>query len=163
MFDPAAVWAKWWGRSLLEAGRKQGEEVVMQAKFVPGSFLFSGCTWKSTSGGVHAVCMRGDRFDWDLEPRNLAFKILDFLERQSTVSCFTSQVAFQMRTSDAPAWVSKIQIQTRRIALKTVTETPQVYVVCTVGGDNVWTLTINSRNSAFLPSNCGLFFFLSTL
>ena len=60
MFAPTVVWAKWWGHSLSEAGGKQGKEV--QAKFVPGGF-FSGCTWKST-GGVHAVCMRG--YDWEI-------------------------------------------------------------------------------------------------
>ena len=57
---PAVVWVKCcWGNSLLEADRKQGEEVAMQAKFVPGGFLIffcfvSGCAWKST-GGVHAT------------------------------------------------------------------------------------------------------------
>ena len=72
--------------------------------------------------------------------RYLAFKKLGFLERQSTVSSFSFQVLFQ--TSDNPTWVSRIQTQTRRIALRTVTETPEVYAVCTVGGDDVCTLTI---------------------
>ena len=40
MFAPAVFWAKWWGHSLSEPGRKQGEEVALQAKFVPGSFFF---------------------------------------------------------------------------------------------------------------------------
>ena len=40
MTVPAVVWAKCWGHSLSEAGRKQGEEVAMQAKFVPGGFFF---------------------------------------------------------------------------------------------------------------------------
>ena len=55
---------KWWGHSLSEAGRKRGEEVTTQAKFVPGGlFVFSGCTWKST-GFVHAVRMLGE--DWEI-------------------------------------------------------------------------------------------------
>ena len=40
MFAPAVVWAKCWGHSLSEAGRKEGDEVAMQAKFVPGAFFF---------------------------------------------------------------------------------------------------------------------------
>ena len=66
MFAPAVVWAKCWGHSLLEAGRKQGEEVAMQAKFVPGGFFccfrlhlekHRGCT-------RNAVCMQDD--DWEI-------------------------------------------------------------------------------------------------
>ena len=38
MFAPAVVWAKGLGHSLSDASRKQGEEVAMQAKFVPGGF-----------------------------------------------------------------------------------------------------------------------------
>ena len=53
--------------------------------------------------------------------RYLAFRKLGFLERQLTVSSFSSQVLFQ--TSDAQTWVSIIQIQTRTIAL--VTEKPE--------------------------------------
>ena len=71
----------------------------MQAKFVPGGFfvcLFvSGCTWKST-GGVYAtqcVCEMTTEI-------YLAFKRLGFLEQQTTVSSFFSQVLF--RRSDAP-------------------------------------------------------------
>ena len=30
----------------------------------------------------------------------------------------------------------------RRTALRTITETPEVYAMCIVGGDDVWTLTI---------------------
>ena len=76
--------------------------------------------------------------------------------RQSTVSSFLFKYLFQ--TSDNPTWVSRIQTQTRRIALWTVTETPEVYTVCTVGGDDVCR-TYHSRNSAFLTFSCGLFFF----
>ena len=68
-------------------------------------------------GGVHAtqcVCeMTTERY--------LAFncKKLGFLEQQTTVSSFFPQVLFQ--TGDAPTWVSRVQIKTRRIALWTVT------------------------------------------
>ena len=59
MFAPAVVFGSL-GRMMtpltLEAGRKQGEEVAMQAKFVPGGFFFfSGCTWKSN--GVYTQCV----------------------------------------------------------------------------------------------------------
>ena len=153
MFAPAVVWAKCWGHSLSEAGRKEGEEVAMQAKFVPGGFFLflfvSGCTWNST-GGVHAtqcVCeMTTERY--------LAFKRLGFLEQQTTVSSLFFQVLFQ--TSDAPTSVSRVQIKTWRIALWTVTETPEVRgVYCRRWR---WMDTYHSRNSAFFPFHCGLFF-----
>ena len=56
LFAPAIVWAKCRGHSLSKAGRKQEEDVAMQAKFVPGGFSFfvSGCTWESI-GDVHAT------------------------------------------------------------------------------------------------------------
>ena len=117
-------------------------------------FFFSGCTWKST-GGVHAVCMRGD--DWEIlgvQETWLSWMAID-------CALFSSyQVFFQM--SDAPTWVSRIQILTQRIALRTVTETLGVYAMCTVGGDDVRTLTIQETRLS-CRSNCGLFFFWSTL
>ena len=81
MFAPAIGWAKWWGGSQLEAGRKQGEEVATQAKFVPGGFLSSlSFIWKSTGGGgggvyTQYVC------EVTIE-KYLAFKKFNFLERQ---------------------------------------------------------------------------------
>ena len=126
---------KWWGHSLSEAGRKRGEEVTTQAKFVPGGFFmcffFQVALGRAPGLYTQSVC------EVKIE-RYLAFKKLGFLERQSTVSSFSFQVLFQ--TSDNPTWVSRIQ--TRRISLTTVTETPEVYAVCTVGGDDVCTLTV---------------------
>ena len=88
--------------------------------------------------------------------RYLAFKKLGFLERQSTVSSFSFQVLFQTRIN--PAWVSRIQTQTRRTALRTVTETPPRYTRCVL-----WEVMMyphyQSRNSAFLPFSCFLFIF----
>ena len=55
-----------WAHSLSEAGRKQGEEVrtgCNAGEVCARRLSFSGCTWKST-GGVHAVFMRGD--DWEI-------------------------------------------------------------------------------------------------
>ena len=49
-----------------------------------------------------------------LRLRYLALKKVGFFERQSTVFSLSSQELFQ--TSDAPTWVSRIQIQTQRIA-----------------------------------------------
>ena len=101
---------------------------------------------------VHGVC------EAKIE-RYLAFKKLGFLERQSTVSSFLFKYLFQ--TSDNPTWVSRIQTQTRRIALRTVTETPEVYAVFTVGGDDVrmhtyhFFLIIWARQTTLLNTRCG--------
>ena len=99
---------------------------------MPGSLLFIQVALGSAPG-LYRQCVCEVMIE-----RYLAFKKLGFLERQSTVSSFSFQVLFQTRSN--PAWVSRIQTQTRRIALRTITETPEVYAVCTVGGDDVCTL-----------------------
>ena len=66
----------------------------------------------------NAVCMRDD--DWEIlgvQEARLSWTANDCV-------LFFSQVLFQ--TSDAPTWVSRVQIKTRRIALWTVRETPEV-------------------------------------
>ena len=140
---------KWWSHSLSEAGRKRGEEVTTQAKFVPGGFfVFSGCTWKST-GFVHAVCMRGE--DWEIlgvQEARLSWTAIDCI-------LFSFQVLFQ--TSDNPTWVSRIQTQTRDRTQNSHRDTGGIRgVYC-----GRWRCmhTYHSRNSAFLTFSCGLFFF----
>ena len=68
MFAPAVVWAKCWGHSLSEACRKEGEEVAMQAKFVPGGFFLFVCfrlhLGKHRGCTRNAVGMRDD--DWEI-------------------------------------------------------------------------------------------------
>ena len=154
MFAPAVVWAKCWGHSLSEAGRKEGEEVAMQVKFVPGGFFF--CCFmlhleKHRGCARNAVCMRDD--DWEI----LGVQEARLSRTANDCVLFFSRVLSQ--TSDAPTWVSRsrVQIKTRRIALWTVTETPEVRgVYC-----GRWRCmdTYHSRNSAFFPFHCGLFFF----
>ena len=55
MFAPVVVWAKCWGHSLSEAGRKEGEEVAMQAKFVPGGFFCCCCLFHVALGKAPGV------------------------------------------------------------------------------------------------------------
>ena len=109
---------------------------------MPGGFFFffffffvSGCTWKS-AGGVHAtqcVCeMTTERY--------LAFKRLGFLEQQTTVSSFFLKYSFRR---------AMLQLEFRESKFKSKPEESHFeqsqrhrrYAVCTVGGDDVWTLT----------------------
>ena len=110
----------------------------MQAKFVPGGFFFccSGCTWKST-GGVHAtqcVCEMTHTIE-----RYLPFKKLGFLEQQTTVSSFFLKYSFRR---------AMLQLEFRESNKSKPEESHfeqsqrhRRYVACTVGGDDVWTLT----------------------
>ena len=109
----------------------------MQAKFVPGGFfvcLFvSGCTWKST-GGVHAtqcVCeMTTERY--------LAFNRLGFLEQQTTVSSFFLKYSFRRAMLQLEFRESKSKPEESHFEQS---QRHRRYAVCTVGGDDVWTLT----------------------
>ena len=67
-----------------EAGRKRGEKVTTQAKFVSGGFFcfFQVALGRAPGLYTHCVC------EVKIE-RYLAFKKLGFLERQSTVSSFS--------------------------------------------------------------------------
>ena len=108
----------------------------MQAKFVPGGFfvcLFQVALGKAP-GGVHAtqcVCeMTTERY--------LAFKRLGFLEQQTTVSSFFLKYSFrramlqlEFRESESKPEESHSEQSQRH----------RRYAVCTVGGDDVWTLT----------------------
>ena len=91
MFAPAVVWAKGLGPSLSEAGRKQGEEVAMQTKFVPGGFfLFLFQVALGKAPGVYTQCV----CEMTIE-RYLSFKNLGFLEQQTTVSSFFLKYSFR--------------------------------------------------------------------
>ena len=110
----------------------------MQAKFVPGGFfvcLFvSCCTWKST-GGVHAtqcgVCeMTTERY--------LAFKRLGFLEQQTTVSSFFLKYSFRRAMLQLEFRESKSKPEESHFEQS---QRHRRHAVCTVGGDDVRTLT----------------------
>ena len=113
--------AKWWGHSPSEVAGKQAGRGCNAGEVCSRRLLFSGCTWKEMLGrapGVYTQCVCEVTIE-----RYLSFKQLGFLERQSTVSSFSSQVVCQAR--DAPTWVSRIQMKPQRIALRTLTETHQ--------------------------------------
>ena len=97
-------------------------------------FLFvSCCTWKST-GGVHAtqcVCeMTTERY--------LAFKRLGFLEQQTTVSSFFLKYSFRRAMLQLESRESKSKPEESHFEQS---QRHRRNAVCTVGGDDVWTLT----------------------
>ena len=97
-------------------------------------FLFvSGCTWKST-GVVHAtqcVC------EMTIE-RYLAFKKLGFLEQQTTVSSFFLKYSFRGAMLQLEFRESKSKPEESHFEQS---QSHRRYAECTVGGDDVWTLT----------------------
>ena len=113
---------------------RKGKRLQCRRSLCQEAFFFclfvSGCTWKST-GGVHAtqcVCeMTTERY--------LAFKRLGFLEQQTTVSSFYSfrraMLQLEFRESKSKPEESHFEQSQRH----------RRYAVCTVGGDDVWTLT----------------------
>ena len=131
MFAPTVVWAKWWGHSLSEAAGKKGEEV--QAKFVPGGFFFP---WKSTRG-VHALCMRGIRLRDTWRSRSSAFLNSNRLSSLFLLKYSSRWAMLQLEFRESNSKPKESHLYSRR-----VTETAEVYAVCTVGGDDVWVLTI---------------------
>ena len=110
-------WAKWWRHSLLEAGRKQGEEVATQAKFVPGGFFFQVALGRAPAVYTQCVC----RVTIEI---NLAF-MQEARLSWTAIDCALLFFSVLFQTSDAPTWVSRIQIQTRTIALVTETGATQ--------------------------------------
>ena len=125
--------AKCWGHSLSEAGRKQGQEVAMQDKFVPGGLFFlvvSGCTWKST--GVYTQCSVYAR--WRLRyterSRNSAFlnsKRLCPLFFSSTLSEERCRLQLDFRESKSKSEESHFEQSQRHRRY--------MYTAYTVGGD----------------------------
>ena len=110
--------------------------------------LFFCCCWKST-GGVHAtqcVC------EMTIE-RYLTFKKLGFLEQQTTVSSFFLKYSFRRAMLQLEFRESKSKPEESHFE-----QSPEVRVV--YYGRWRCTDTYHSRNSAFLPFNCGLFFLL---
>ena len=138
MFAPAVVWAKCWGHSLSEAGRKEGEEVAMQAKLVPGGFFFvlffcfmlhlekhRGCT-------RNAVCMRDD--DWEIvgvQEARLSWTANDCVLFFFSVLFRRAMLQLEFRESKSKPGESHFEQSQRH----------RRYAVCTVGGDDVWTFT----------------------
>ena len=128
MLRPLTIgsWQKGRGR-----GCNAGEVCARRLFFV---WLFvSGCTWKST-GGVHAtqcVCeMTTERY--------LAFKRLGFLEQQTTVSSFFLKYSFRRAMLQLEFRESKSKPEESHFEQS---QKHRRYAVCTVGGDDVWTLT----------------------
>ena len=119
-------WQKGRGRGCNQAG-----EVCARRLFF--FFFVSCCTWKST-WGVHAtqcVCeMTTERY--------LVFKRLGFLEQQTTVSSFFSQYSFRRAMLQLEFRESKSKPEESHFEQS---QRHRRYAVCSVGGDDVWTLT----------------------
>ena len=148
MFAPAVVWAKCWGHSLSEAGRKEGEEVAMLAKFVPGGFFFVCFRLhleKHTQRSVYARWRLRDTW----RSRGSAF-----LNSKRLCPLFFSSTLSDERCSNL-SFESANQNPKNR-TLNSHRDTGGSSVYC-----GRWQCmdTYHSRNSAFFPFHCGLFFF----
>ena len=134
MLRPLTIgsWQKAGGR-----GCNAGEVCARRLFF----FFVSGCIWKST-GGVHptqCVC------EMTIE-RYLAFKKLGFLEQQTTVSSFFLNYSFRRAMLQLEFRESKSKPEESHFEQS---QRHRRYAACTVGGDDVWTLTTHETRLSF--------------
>ena len=125
MFAPAVVFGSL-GRMMtpltLEAGRKQGEEVATQAKFVPGGFFFSGCTWKSN--GVYTQCVCQVTIERYIPVLGSAF-----LNGNRLCPLFLLKYSFKRAMLQLEFQESKSKLKQSHLSQRN-----RRYAVCTVGG-----------------------------
>ena len=128
MLRPLTIgsWQKGGGR-----GCNAGEVCARRLFFV---CLFQVALGKAPGVGVHAtqcVCeMTTERY--------LAFKRLGFLEQQTTVSFFFLKYSFRRAMLQLEFRESKSKPEESHFEQS---QRHRRYAVCTVGGDDVWTLT----------------------
>ena len=109
------LWNLFWRYTTPPILKYSFRRVMLQLEFRESKCICEGSYLEQSrrhTGGVHAVCMRGD----DLIYRHLPFKKLGLFCSSTVASFFSHWVLFQ--TSNAPTWVW--MIQTRWIALWTV-------------------------------------------
>ena len=146
---PAVVWAKCWGHSLSEAGVKEGEQVAMLAKFVSGGFFLFVCfrlhLEKHRGCTRNAVCMRAD--DWETLGAGVQEARRGFIEQQTTVSSFILKYSLRRAMLQLEFRESKSKPEGSHFEQS---QRHRMYAVCTVGGDDVWTLTTHETRLSSL-------------
>ena len=144
MFAPAVVWAKCWGHSLSEDGRKEGEEFAMQAKFVPGGFFFVVCLFQVALGKAPGVyTQRSVYARWRLRD-TWRSRGLAFLNSKRLCPLFFLKYSFRRAMLQLEFRESKSKPEESHFEQS---QRHRRYAVCTVGGDDVWTLTSTTHET----------------